>query len=342
MVMRQASQPDPRDRAATETGGWFTSRSADRDTAAAKFVPPSLEAIDIALQPAPDGWQPHITYRRPDIGGLLSGLPLSVAREQLGRIHTACGYAHETAFTRAVESAFGTSTESAARYAARELHLLIEAAIAYARRAALELAPACGEEPCVAQLKAVLAAAGAAKATIGLDHLDEEIVPDRQPLAVAIGRLCDEQARLLQAVPAEPPGVIIDRLPTPLRNLAREGWRRPWRFFRTIGSTARGLVDRLDQEPTRPFCPSSNTAGSGSATTSRGRLRYVVRSKQGRLVSLRASTPTKRLVAPGGALARQLSLLPLANDVADLARFVVLAADPCAPATIRVSEAAHA
>jgi len=302
----------------------------------------STEVIGVVLHPSESGWAPSIHYRRPDLRGLVSGQPTEIAEVRLALLHSVCGYAHRTAFRRAIESIDETSVESHERRAARDLHLAIEAATAHGRRTALELAPARGLRPSLWDLRAVLDAAAAARRAIGMDGLGGPIRPDKRTLSNALGQLLAGLHSVFDAVPSAPPRESLLRLPDVVQKRVVDGWRRPWRFARSFNSTTARLVELLGPEPAFRFDAAAAGIGHGQSTTSRGRLRYEVSIEGGRVSACRTSTPTERLAASAGPLCQQLSLLPKDTDVMALARLVILACDPCAPTIVHTMEAAHA
>ncbi len=342
MGMRHASSPDRRGRAAAGEVGTQGTGSSDQLSVSATYLLPFTEAIDVALRPSRSGWRPAIHYQRPDLQALVCGQTVRDARDCLRLIHSVCGYAHVAAFTEAVEHIIGAKQVSEARAAARVLHILIETASAHGQRVALELAPACGQPPCIAALRGVLDATSAAKSAVGMDDVDGPVSSDLQALTAALEHLNEALAVVLKAVPADPPASSLADLPAPVQAAVIEGWERPWAFADDFLARAIRLAEKLEAEPARPAGADADGGGHGTSTTSRGVLRYDVEIEQGRVIACRSSTPTERLAAPDGPLVRQLSKLPADHRALAMARLVILAADLCAPTTVRVEEAAHA
>ena len=340
MVTRYALPPDQENRVATDLGGRHEARSTDETGRAG--IGFSSESIEIALQPSESGWRATIRYRRPDLQDLVSGRSPTVARDRLGLVHSICSYAHETAFTRALEAIGGSARESRARRAARELRLMIEAAAAHGRRAALEQAPFCDREPRLSDLRALMESVAAANRAVGMAGPDDAIAPDKATLADALRTLLESLRAVLKNTPSAPPAALLVRLPAAFQSPVVEGWRRPWAFATVFGYRTAGLVEHLGAEPAlRPMAPVDGMR-FGSSTTSRGQLTYQVATSAGRILACRTSTPTERLTAPQGPLCAMLARMPGDGDVLALARLVVLATDPCAPTSIALGHGARA
>ncbi|MDJ0894446.1 MAG: hypothetical protein QNJ92_04845 [Alphaproteobacteria bacterium] len=342
MGMRRASSPNRRGRAAAGEGGTQGIGSSDPTSESTAYLLPFMEAIDVALLPSRTGWQPQIHYHRPDLRSLVAGQTVRDARDCLGLVHSVCGYAHVAAFTEAVEQINGAEPVGNARAAARNLHVLIETASAHSQRVALELAPACGQPPCITELRSVLDATSAAKIAVGMDDFDGPIDPDKRALTGALERLNEGLTGVLKAVPAAPPASSLEVMPAAVRAAVIEGWERPWVFTDDFLAQSIRLAEKLQTEPARKAGANADGVGHGTSITSRGVLRYDVEVEQERVIACRSSTPTERLAAADGPLVRQLSQLPADDRALAMARFVILAADPCVPTTVRVGEAAHA
>ncbi len=300
------------------------------------------EAIDITLRPSAKGWSTRIHYRRPDPGSLVVGRDSTTARKRLGLVHSVCRYAHEVGFARATENTGQGTKETIARRDARNLLLTIDAAMGHTRRVALELATVGNGYPAVSELRYSMDIAAMARKAVGMDGLDGPVHPDKSLLKDGLWQLKRSTGAVLRAVAPEPPSGLLKHLSPTIRASVVRGWRRPWRYVNGLLQTALWLAERLEAEACLSSARGLSGTGHGRAITSRGMLRYAISLQDGLVTACHASTPTGRMTAPDGLLSRQLSQLPNNDYTEALARLVVLAADPCAPASIKLMEATDA
>jgi hypothetical protein len=175
-----------------------------------------------------------------------------------------------------------------------------------------------------------------------MDGLDGLIHPDKSRLKDALQQLKRSMGATLHTVPSAPPNALLKDLSPILRSSIVRGWFRPWRYMSDVLPMALRLAERLEAEASLSSARGPSGTGRGRAITSRGSLHYVVSLQDGIVTACHASTPTGRMTAPGGLLSRQLSQLPNSDHTEALARLVVLAADPCAVATVKLAEASDA
>jgi hypothetical protein len=220
--------------------------------------------------------------------------------------------------------------------------MVLEAMDAHARRAALEQAPACGQPPAIAELKALGKTVTALMQAVGLDDPDGEIRPDARRLTATLEPARQAARALLASLPQSPPGYLLAQLAPATRRFVIVGWRRPWRFMERVTPHLARMMERMGPESSAPAPATASGTGRGRALTSRGPLYYSVAFDKGRVSACKASTPTGRMTAPDGTLSRHLSCLPDNENTAALAQLVALAANPCAATRIHFAEAGHA
>lgn len=120
-------------------------------------------------------------------------------------------------------------------------------------------------------------------------------------------------------------------------------------YFLAQTHHAEALMDQLevalalaDQGAPRGLTFVSDGTGEAEIPTARGPLRHVIEVRQGQIATWRAEAPTDKNFADGGPVELAAKHLSAGPDLADRARWLVAAFDPCAPVEVIEEEAVHA
>jgi len=105
-----------------------------------------------------------------------------------------------------------------------------------------------------------------------------------------------------------------------------------------VWSFQRGLPD-LAGHDALGLVPGGSGAGLGIAVTARGRLRHCVVLENGHIARWSVTAPTDWNFAPNGPVACAAKALSKNDDLAEHAKWLVAAFDPCLPCSVEVHHA---
>lgn len=266
-----------------------------------------------------------------DVASALVGAPTNAAPAIAKALHALCPMAHSIAVRRALEAMSGRAAPATLE-AARIIALEAEAAAAAAFRFGALWPAALGFKPHPAAGAARRAADALTRATFA-GREDDTSGP---ALAVALREVLQDAAEpslraaqpLQDAPDTDRPG---DSLHDRLLALVLDARLRAQgcESLKAVGAAA----------PPDPPAPKDGV-GQGAAAALRGAVFVRLEAVDGKIVRAEINTPTDRVLAPHGPLARALARLPSA-----LAPLAVLAFDPCAPVLCALEDArepAHA
>ena len=335
-------------------------------------VTPNAPGLKLTLDSTGPELTAHISRRgTPDLEQLALGRTPDEVLGLLPLLFPVCPMAHQAAFLAAVENALHIELPSG-QVAARKAAVLGESISTAVWRGALHWPALLGKAPMIAPVRQARDASerltralfempwarfGGADLKFDFPEIKSAFydlkaaVDGTEPLARS--GLCprfsfaaaDPLGRDLFDVSIEP--FLACREETP-RSMAYPEATEPGlaEWFKAcadytealVWSFHKGLPD-LAEHKALGMMPGGSGAGLGIAVTARGRLRHCVVLEDGHIARWSVTAPTDWNFAPDGPVARAAQALDKDGDLAEQAKWLVAAFDPCLPCSVEVHHA---